>query len=111
MPLNGRNTWSWTRFGLVTVLDRRGRITIIISSGQRYRADLANSGRRRAAASVTSYVAVRIGHSINVPIPIVMELGDVRRVGLKIGIVIEHLLGRMVVLVVIASAALKSLAV
>src|SRR6187401_1487246 len=107
MPLNGGNTWGWSRFGLVSVLNRGSRITVIISTGQRDRADLANPRRRRAAASVTGDVTVRIGHRVNVPIGIVMEL---RNLVLKIGIVIEHLLGREVVLVVVATAALRPMA-
>ena len=79
----------------------------VITTRMRDPRDLANPLWRSRSASVIGRViwiaffrASRVGNSINVPVRIVM---DPSRLPLKIGVILKHLLWRIVVLVVVAN--------
>ena len=79
----------------------------VITTRMRDLRDLANPLWRSGSASVIGRViwipvarASRVSNSINVPVRIVM---DPSRLPLKIGVILEHLLWRIVVVIVIAN--------
>src|SRR5207245_9428861 len=79
----------------------------VITTRMRDPRDLANPLWRSQSASVIGRViwiaffrASRVGNSINVPVRIVM---DPSRLPLKIGVIIKHLLLRLVVIVVVVN--------
>src|SRR5947207_9167433 len=90
----------WATIGAgITIID-------VITTRMRDPRDLANTLWRSGSASVTGRViwipvarASRVSNSINVPVRIVM---DPSRLPLKIGVIREHLLWRIVVVIVIA---------